>query len=192
MHVLSHQGEVSDVIYSPDGRFVATGSRDRTAMIWNAKTGQPMFRSLRSDQGVRNVRFSPDSKRLLVLDFRNVRLWDTEHGFPITVPLKHHTHGGTGFNSTSNGPHFSPQGGHVMAAMDADYSTYWHLPVPTSGSPQWFATFLESIAGQRFAVGVDVPQAVPTAVFLDLKSQILNSTETDFYTNWAKEWLSGK
>jgi class 3 adenylate cyclase len=37
--LLSHEGPVSSVAVSPDGAFIVTGSYDRTARIWDAKSG---------------------------------------------------------------------------------------------------------------------------------------------------------
>jgi WD40 repeat protein len=40
--VCAHQAEVLAVAFSPDGQTVLTGSRDGTARLWDALTGQPL------------------------------------------------------------------------------------------------------------------------------------------------------
>jgi WD40 repeat protein len=107
-HKLSHQGEVLDIAITPDGSWIATGSRDRTAVIWNAKNGKPIINGLLHAQGVRNVQFSPDGTQLLTSSFDGLRLWDVATGHPLTVTIKDPLSGGTGFQSTSGRGGFSP------------------------------------------------------------------------------------
>lgn len=38
-----HTGSVEAVSWSPDGSRVLTGSLDKTAKVWDAKTGQPLL-----------------------------------------------------------------------------------------------------------------------------------------------------
>lgn len=187
--VLSHQGEVMDITFSPDGRYVATASRDRTAVIWNATTGTPHKRSLFHSQSVRNLLFTSDSRRLLTLDFHGPRLWDVESGHPLTVHLPHRLHGGTGFQSVSNAPNFTPDGQAFVVGMDSVQAILWHVPVPPADVPAWFPEFLEAVAGQRFSAGADLPESVPPSSFLKLKKQLLNSTQTNYYAVWARNWL---
>ena len=51
------------VVFSPDGRLLATASNDRTARIWEVATGQERDRIPHDDQ-VRAVAFSPDGRLL--------------------------------------------------------------------------------------------------------------------------------
>ncbi|MFO1004058.1 MAG: protein kinase [Planctomycetaceae bacterium] len=189
-HRLPHQGEVTDVSFSPDGRLVATGSRDRTAMIWTVEDGRPCVNSMLHSQAVRDVRFSPDGARLLALDFHGPRLWDVETGHPLTVPLAHRTLAGIGFKSTSQGPQFIPDGNSILLAHASFEARIWEAKVPPSKIPEWFPEFLEAIAGQQILDVVELPVPTSPQVFLRLRNQILQSKEADFYTDWARSWLS--
>jgi WD40 repeat protein len=189
--VLPHQGEVLDAVFSPDGRYVATASRDRTAVLWDASTGLPHSRALLHEQGVRNVSFSPDGKQLLTLDFRGLRLWDVATCHPLTVHLAQTMQGGTGFQSSSGRPDFTPDGQAVLVALDAIESQLWSFSTPPAGAPAWFPEFLEAVAGQRFAAGVGRPEAVPPESFLTIERALRNSKEADYYTRWACAWLAG-
>ncbi len=191
IHQLPHNGEVIDVDVSANGQWIATASRDRTAMIWNATTGKPHVRSLFHEQGVRNVVFSPDGERLLTRDFRGLRLWDVSLGTPLTSHLKHFSHGGTGFQSSSCIAQFTPDGESVFVASDSPDALLWHFPRASAIAPSWFAELLEAVAGQRFIEGEDMVESVPTSRFLELQERILNSQETDSYSVWARKWLSG-
>jgi len=37
---LKHDGPIHAIVFSPDGRWVATGSLDNTARVWDAASGQ--------------------------------------------------------------------------------------------------------------------------------------------------------
>jgi WD40 repeat protein len=52
--------------FSPDGRRVATASRDGTAKVWEASTGAELLTLYGDGAGVGSVAFSPDGTRLAV------------------------------------------------------------------------------------------------------------------------------
>lgn len=189
LSILPHQGEVIDTVFSPDGRLVGTASRDRTAVIWDAHTGMPRSRSLMHNQGVRNLRFSRDGQQLLTLDFRGPRLWDVATGHPLTVQLPHEIMGGTGFQHSSGRADLTPDGRTILVVCDCAEARLWKISIPPKGAPAWFPELLEAVAGQRFAEGAELPEAVPPDRFLLLERQLRDSRETDYYTQWAHRWL---
>jgi WD40 repeat protein/serine/threonine protein kinase len=91
--LLPHGDWVWAVAYSPDGKLCATGSRDRTARLWDTATGEPVGEPLQHDHAVWAVAFSPDGKRLLTGsgDDHNgagaVRLWEVPTGKPLGQPF---------------------------------------------------------------------------------------------------------
>lgn len=187
-HRLPHQGEVTDIDFSRDGKFLATGSRDRTAMIWEVESGRPQVHGLLHGQAIRNVRFSPDGTRLLVLDFNGPRLWDAATGHPLTVHFPHWTLAGIGFQSKSQGPAFTPDESLFMVGQAGLQVEIWDCQVPSANIPDWFPEFLEAVAGQRIAPGVELPIRVEPQTFLTLRERIRQSTNDDFYTRWARDW----
>jgi WD40 repeat protein/DNA-binding SARP family transcriptional activator len=76
-----HSAEVLAVGYSPDGRFIASGSADGTLRLWNASSRR-IVHVLRAHRGaVFATRFSADGKRLATLGGdRAVRVWDLHSG----------------------------------------------------------------------------------------------------------------
>ena len=45
--IVEHEDTVIGIAFRPDGRTILTGSRDRTARLWNVATGQPVGRPMR-------------------------------------------------------------------------------------------------------------------------------------------------
>ena len=71
-----HTGEVHGVAFSPDGKWLATASGDRTVKVWDTTSGQET-RTLKGHTGnVNGVAFSPDGKRLAsASDDKTVKIW---------------------------------------------------------------------------------------------------------------------
>ena len=60
-----HTGTVYSVAFSPDGKILATGSRDRTVRLWDTATHRQIGTPLTGHtRGVTSVAFSPDGKTL--------------------------------------------------------------------------------------------------------------------------------
>ncbi len=88
--VFSHQGRVTAVAFSPDGKAVLTGSDDQTARLWDTLTGRPIGPPLTHQGVVWSVAFSPDGKAVLTGSYdQTARLWDAATGRPIGPPLAH-------------------------------------------------------------------------------------------------------
>src|SRR5262249_3938791 len=76
-----HKGAVWAVAYSPDGRYLATGSVDGGLRIWDAATGALLHELIGHTNAVEGVAFSPDGKRLASAgDDQSARIWDTATG----------------------------------------------------------------------------------------------------------------
>lgn len=76
-----HDSAVNAIAFSPNGRFIASGSDDRTAIIWQIDSGKSKHVLKGHDQTVRAVRFSPDGN-LLASGSGNaaVVLWEVSSG----------------------------------------------------------------------------------------------------------------
>ena len=59
-----HAAMVTSVAFSPDGRRLASGSRDGTVKVWDAAEGRELLTLKGHTDWVQGVAFSPDGRRL--------------------------------------------------------------------------------------------------------------------------------
>jgi hypothetical protein len=90
---MGHSDEVTSVSFSPDGRRIATGSRDQMGKIWDAASGKEVLSLKGHWSEVTSVSFSPDGRRIASgsLD-RTVKIWDVASGQEL-LSLEGHTGG---------------------------------------------------------------------------------------------------
>jgi WD40 repeat protein len=98
---IRHEGEVNhgdfgfsttinSANFSPDGTRLLTASWDRTARLWDVRTGQPIGERMHHDGTVSAAVFSPDGMRVLTASYdQTARIWDAHTGQPIGKPMKH-------------------------------------------------------------------------------------------------------
>ena len=85
-----HQGYVSSVAISPDGKRIVTGSRDNTARVWEAASGKELLTLKGHTSAVRSVAISPDGKRIVTGSRDNTaRVWEAASGKEL-LTLKGH------------------------------------------------------------------------------------------------------
>jgi WD40 repeat protein len=76
-----HTSAVGCVVFSPDGKTLATASADKTVKVWDSRAGE-VKHTLRGHVGqVSSVAFSPDGKTLASGGWDStIRLWDVQKG----------------------------------------------------------------------------------------------------------------
>ena len=72
-----HTGDVQSVVFSADGKRLASGSNDHTVRVWDATSGQETLTLKGHTSIVTSVAFSADGKRLASASYdQTVKLWD--------------------------------------------------------------------------------------------------------------------
>ncbi len=76
-----HADVVTSVAFSPDGKYIASGSSDKTIKLWKKETGN-LIRTLEGHSGsVNSIAFSPDERYIASgSSDKTVKIWDVSTG----------------------------------------------------------------------------------------------------------------
>jgi eukaryotic-like serine/threonine-protein kinase len=87
---MPHRGNVLHFDFSPDGRHLATGSRDSIARLWDVSTGTLAAPEMMHPHHVVHLSFSADGKNLATTTAANpaLRVWNVTTGEALTPPLR--------------------------------------------------------------------------------------------------------
>jgi len=112
-------GVVASASFSPDGKWLVTGSWDNTAKIWNTQTGHAEKKLEQKHQGyVNTVRYSPDGKQILTAsDDGTAKVWDAVTGNVILTLDQRGSHVKSAV--------FSPDGSQIVTASDNKTLVMW-------------------------------------------------------------------
>jgi len=86
-----HTGIIVSIAFSPDGKYLASASHDKTAILWDVKEGKKWKTLKGHTQGVECIRFANDGKTVATCSGdRSIRIWDVHTGNQLAI-LKGHS-----------------------------------------------------------------------------------------------------
>ena len=115
-----HRGQVNAAAWSPDGRRAVTAGDDRTARVWDVRTGRELAELRGHRRFVTGAAFSADGARVVTGSWDGtVRLWDAGDGRPVRT-----LETGPG---RVNGVGAAPRGNLVAVAGSDGTASVWNL-----------------------------------------------------------------
>ena len=112
--------------FSPDGTRIVTGGLDKSARVWDARTGARALLELNghTGTGVTSVAFSPDGTQIGSGSIdRTMKLWDS-HAGTLLSELKAHTNTVTSLS-------FSPDGTRIVTGSWDQTAKVWDVRTGT-------------------------------------------------------------
>ncbi len=77
LQLKAHAGPIECMVFSPDGKMLATGSKDRTIKLWDVATGKEIATFKGHAAPVLCLAFSKDGKTLASgSEDKTIKLWD--------------------------------------------------------------------------------------------------------------------
>ncbi|KAG8792126.1 hypothetical protein FRC16_000151, partial [Serendipita sp. 398] len=126
-----HDGVVSSVACSPDGRRIISGSLDNTLRMWDAETGATVGEPLEGHTSwINSVAYSPDGRHIISgsRDW-TIRMWDAETGVAVGGALMGHS-------DWVRSVAYSPDGRHIISGSDDRTIRIWDAETgATTGKP---------------------------------------------------------
>jgi WD40 repeat protein len=119
-----HADSIRTLCFSRDGRFVLTASNDRTAKLWETKTGREIRTFKGHSSGVNSVDSSPDGKFIVTgSSDGSAKLWDVVTGREFRALGSSDSFQGNlsfdSFMASVNSVSFSPDGNYVVIGTNA-------------------------------------------------------------------------
>jgi len=162
-----HKKGIAAAEFSQSGTKIITGSYDRTARIWDGKTGDPVTPVL---QHASTVLSSPDDRLVITgSDDSTAQLWHAESGMPIGPRIEH--------LRKITVVRFSPSGETVLTAHGtARFTDIPKLELPSDSASAW----VEVVTGVHYQEDgqIVIPSAAQWRENRDALQRVIKNSES--------------
>ena len=137
-----HQGRITDVAFSPDGRMLLSSSSDGTASLWDVEQLTPLSDYLQFGEPVLRVAFSGDGQRFACATAREVVVGNVAThsilGLPFNLPIE------------ANVLALNHDGSRVAFGLRGGIVAFYDVAPEISHPPDWFLKTANALASRRF------------------------------------------
>jgi WD40 repeat protein len=122
----AHDNSVFTVRYSPDGKYLVTGSRDARLKFWNVASGYEKAAEIVAHlYAINHLDYSPDAKHFVTCSLdKTVKVWDAEE-LKLLKVIDRARHGG--HVTSVNKVLWTSYQGQILSASDDRTISVWHL-----------------------------------------------------------------
>ncbi|MGB0523771.1 MAG: WD40 repeat domain-containing protein [Flammeovirgaceae bacterium] len=122
---VGHSNSIFTVNYSPDGKFLLSGSRDAHLKIWNAATGYELYEDIVAHMfTINHITYSTDGRYFATgSKDKTIKIWDAKR-FKLLKVIDKARHGG--HNTSVNKLHWADQNLLISVSDDRSISV-WNL-----------------------------------------------------------------
>ncbi len=148
-----HHDIVTSAAYSPDGARIVTSSMDKTARIWDARTGAPLLVLSGHADRIPTAAFSPDGTRVVTASHdKTARIWDARTGVEVATL--------SGHGDLLRFAAYSPDGSRIVTGSNDKTARVWdaatgRVLVVLSGHGGFVYSAMYSPDGKRIVTGSD-------------------------------------
>jgi WD40 repeat protein len=115
-----HAASIRSMMFSPNGKYLVTIGDDRTARLWEVKSGQELRSFGGHSTAITALAFSPNSQKLATVSHGDgvARIWDVETGKELWI--LGNAHPGTVLGDRWHTISFSPNGKYLAVGKSED------------------------------------------------------------------------
>ncbi|MBA3017351.1 MAG: caspase family protein [Proteobacteria bacterium] len=112
---LGHSNIILSIAFSPDGKYLLSGSADHTLKLWDVATGREIRTFIGHTAQVESIAFSPDGKYIISTGRydKSLKLWEVATGKEVRTFLGH--------KDEVNEVAFSPDGKYIISGGGTSY-----------------------------------------------------------------------
>lgn len=125
--LVGHTESITKAFFSDDSNYIATISKDKTARIWNAHTGELVYILSYSNEHIRSGVFSPNNNNIILVTQSGAHMWELVKGLHVvTFQDKSNK---KNLNNLFSSVRFNKSGDKIITALfgDSDTAQVWDI-----------------------------------------------------------------